>query len=238
MASRKYPGVLWVIEDSGNPPVVTALETDGSARGTLTLEAENVDWEDLALGPCPEGTCLYVADIGDNDADRNDIAILRVPEPDASQSFDETATPERIDVVYSDGPQNAESFVVTPDGEMAIFTKRADDTATLWLRGPTDTSWSAAGSVSTGAGSEGLGAQATGADLDPDGERLLVRTYAHVWMWRVPDHDLTRLAEAERASLPSPVEPQGEAIGWTATGCGYWTVSEGVQRPLFRVECQ
>ena len=39
------------------------------------------DWEALASAPCGKGSCLYVADIGDNDGKRSDITIYRVPEP-------------------------------------------------------------------------------------------------------------------------------------------------------------
>ena len=33
------------------------------------------DWEDIESGSCDEGHCLYVADIGDNDAARADVVI-------------------------------------------------------------------------------------------------------------------------------------------------------------------
>src|SRR5678816_20005 len=43
--------------------------------------AEIVNWEDIAVAPCPGGSCLYIGDIGDNHASRSSIAIYRVPEP-------------------------------------------------------------------------------------------------------------------------------------------------------------
>ena len=38
VVSRQNPGVLWVHEDSGNPAVLTALDTSGRTLATLTLD--------------------------------------------------------------------------------------------------------------------------------------------------------------------------------------------------------
>ena len=35
----------------------------------------------MASAPCGNGSCLYIADIGDNDAKRKEVTIYRVPEP-------------------------------------------------------------------------------------------------------------------------------------------------------------
>ena len=62
--SRQHPGVGWVIEDSGNRPVLYALELQtGKVLSRVRLQASNHDWEDVALGVCPEQAsdqdCLY-----------------------------------------------------------------------------------------------------------------------------------------------------------------------------------
>ena len=47
-ASRRNPGVLWVINDDG-PAVLYAIDSTGATRGkTRISKAENRDWEDLA----------------------------------------------------------------------------------------------------------------------------------------------------------------------------------------------
>src|SRR5688572_29419145 len=80
-ASRRHPGVIWTHNDSGDPAVF-AFDAGGKARGRVTVSGATVtDWEDIALGPCPQGSCLYIADIGDNDRARKQITIYRVPEP-------------------------------------------------------------------------------------------------------------------------------------------------------------
>src|SRR4029450_7157171 len=40
------------------------------------------DWESIEVGPCASGSCLYIGDIGDNEAARKQITIYRVPEPE------------------------------------------------------------------------------------------------------------------------------------------------------------
>ena len=83
IASRKNHDVLWVHEDGPQTSVV-AINTSGRLLGTLTLTGvQTVDWEDIAIGPGPVAGVdyLYIADIGDNLAERSSITIYRVPEP-------------------------------------------------------------------------------------------------------------------------------------------------------------
>src|SRR5205085_6750727 len=65
--SREHPGILWTFNDSDNPPYLFATDTLGGDRGTFEVAgAENVDWEAMALAPCASGSCVYLADTGDD----------------------------------------------------------------------------------------------------------------------------------------------------------------------------
>src|SRR5262245_21722516 len=65
-ASRTTAGCLWSHGDSGAPEIV-AVDTKGKVIGRVSVpDATLVDWEAMAAGPCGSGSCLYVADIGDN----------------------------------------------------------------------------------------------------------------------------------------------------------------------------
>ena len=80
-ASRRTPGRFWSHNDSGDP-VLFALDNDGRVVGRVRMSGAAVeDWEAIAVGACPSGSCIYVADIGDNDAERNQITVYRIPEP-------------------------------------------------------------------------------------------------------------------------------------------------------------
>src|SRR3954465_2999932 len=70
--SHAHPGVLWTHNDSGDGPYLYATDLQGTGRGALLVPgAQAIDWEDMALGPCPVAfarhpTCVYLADTGDN----------------------------------------------------------------------------------------------------------------------------------------------------------------------------
>src|SRR5688572_29318051 len=84
VASQQWPGVYWTINDHGNAPVLFAFDQDGAPRGSFRVHgASNVDWEALQLGPDGDGGfALYIGDTGDNDQNRRDPVIYRVPEPE------------------------------------------------------------------------------------------------------------------------------------------------------------
>ena len=45
----------------------------------MAVAGANVqDWEDLASAPCRVGSCLYIADVGDNRESRERITISRL----------------------------------------------------------------------------------------------------------------------------------------------------------------
>ena len=119
--SRRVPGRLWAHNDSGKP-VLVALDTRGSVTGRLRLAGIAVDdWEALAVGACPAGSCLYVADIGDNDAKRRRITIHRVPEPSATEAT--VQVKDTFHASYPDGAHDAETILVMPDDAIFIVTK-------------------------------------------------------------------------------------------------------------------
>ena len=98
-----------------------ALDSKGTVTGRVRLTGAKVeDWEAIALGPCPAGSCIYVGDIGDNEAERDRITVYRVPEPEDAIA---SATAEAIDASYPEGPHDAEALLVTPDGRLYVVTK-------------------------------------------------------------------------------------------------------------------
>ncbi|HEV2870391.1 MAG TPA: hypothetical protein VG409_03130, partial [Actinomycetota bacterium] len=98
VASRRYPGVLWAIRDRGGQDrpgkPQNALyaykvtdgkvgEVAGGAFKAVPMPVPARDWEDI--GRDRPGN-LWVADIGDNECDRTDTALLKVREPDPAAS--------------------------------------------------------------------------------------------------------------------------------------------------------
>lgn len=230
-------GILWTLEDSGADPVLTAIDATGATRGTLTLEGVRAfDWEGLAIGPCDQGTCLVVGDVGDNALQRDTVQILRVPEPRVgAEPFALTATPEVVDARYPGGQAyNVEGVVVTPEGHAWMVTKNCDGTADVFALRDWDTTrtvdMEAVTTIAVGGGARD--ACATGADLSADGRTLLVRTYASLWTYPVGDGVV-----GDRTELDAASESQGEAVAWDPLRRGFWTISEGSNPEMWFAGC-
>jgi hypothetical protein len=241
--SRLNPGVLWVQEDSGAAPVLTALDPSGATLGTLQLTGvNNGDWEDLALGPCGTKTCLWVGEFGDNGASREEVALFWVEEPllAGATGFALSAEARTQVYAYPEGPQNVEALMVDPSGQPHLLTKRTDGSSRLY-RVPIEqpgTSTAVAMGRLEGGPVEGLSVVVTGADLWPDGSRLIVRTYLYSFELELGSAGLQSIAEAAATQVSTAAEPQGEAIAYDPLGRAIWHVSEGVNPALFRVACE
>lgn len=80
--SRRYPGVFWVHNDSGNAPLLFAVRRDGSLIREYIVKAPNVDWEDIATD---DQGHLYLGDIGNNDGRLPLRTVYRLDEPDPNR---------------------------------------------------------------------------------------------------------------------------------------------------------
>ena len=83
--SRKYPGRLYHVNDSGGGPYFYTTDIDGS--GTKGVKIDGIkykrrsDYEDLGLGRCgPNSSCLFIADIGDNRERRKHVELILIEE--------------------------------------------------------------------------------------------------------------------------------------------------------------
>lgn len=245
-ASRTWPGTWWMHNDSGDAARVFAVSADGATQTEFTFpDMLAVDWEDMALAPDGDGWALVMGDIGDNLSLRPEITLVRVPEPDPSQPGP-TATPEVFHVRYPDGPHNAETLMVDPRTGDAYLVSKIDDVATevtqvFRLRAP----WVDGATMEEVATLEFGGATlpgsvlTTGGDISEDGERIAIRTYDSVFVWRRTAHATIGDALAgDPCPAPLASELQGEAIGWDPQTGGYATVSELVHPNLWTYAVQ
>lgn len=210
--------ILWLVNDSGGDPSVYGIREDGSLVTELRLRgATNTDWEDLAYHPATR--TIYVADIGDNAARRSSIRLYTVQEPATLQGQVMDVTPTVRDLVYPDGPRDAETLLCDPrTGTLYIVSKRErrnrlyevpqhGDT----LRFVTDLPFYLA----------------TGGDVAADGSSVLVKNYQYVYHWDRRDDE--SVAEAMRRT-PQRVhympEVQGESICFAHDDTGYYVVTE------------
>jgi len=224
-ASRTRPGVLWAHNDSG-PPIIVALDQRGAIKGRVRLVGAKVDdWEDIAVGPCPQGLCVYVGDIGDNRGRRQRITIYRTVEP----SPDATASQpvEAFHATYPDGPHDAESLFVTPAGEVFIVTKGDPGSVAIYrfpLRSGSATLERVGEPLTTKAGPKD---RPTGADSSPDGQWIAVRTASWIAFYAAAEFTSGRWRESFRYDLESVHEPQGEGVTFGDDGTIYLVGESG-----------
>jgi len=227
---------LWVINDSGQP-IVYSVDLEGRIADRVRVAGATVeDWEDLAAAPCPQGRCLYIADIGDNRGHRSRITIYRVPEP--APGAVTTAPAEAFYAAYPDGSHNAEGFFVDEDGRVLVVTK---DRSTAIYRSPSaftpggTTKLEKVASMANGvalAGAPGSGKGgpgrelATGAALSADRNWIAIRSHHMVLFFRTKDVAAGHLGDPIRAAVTDAHEPQGEAITFGPAGSIY-LVGEG-----------
>ena len=95
LAIDEKNAVLWMINDSGNKPILYGLNTEGQIIRDIRIKAKNRDWEDLTMDPF--GT-IYIGNFGNNDNDSKGLSILKVSKDELLTS--DNIKVDRINFVY------------------------------------------------------------------------------------------------------------------------------------------
>jgi hypothetical protein len=221
LAATARPGVFWTHNDSGDEPVLYTTDSAGRDLGRIRVRgASAVDWEDIDAGPCVvvPGRCLYIGDIGDNAGRRPQVTVYRVIEP--TPPADHTDTLRAVDVLdtfvirYPDGPRDAESVIVTPDGLLLLVSKPRQGRPQLYWASVRRSGrvTMTAGAVLPIATSVPRGRLVTGGAISPDGRWVVLRTYVSLHFF-VREGATTLRALTRPEGIPIPyVETQGEGV--------------------------
>jgi hypothetical protein len=222
-ASRRTPGRFWSHNDSGKP-VLFALDGNGRVVGRLAIAGAEVDdWEAIAVGPCPSGSCIYVADIGDNKAKRAGIAVYRIAEPAEPSG---TAKVERVfQATYPDGAHDAESLLVTPEGRLAIVTKGDTGPVSVYLF-PTDLRPGTPVRLERVGGPRDRGkpaenARVTDGAVSPNGQWIALRSTRGLTFYKASDLLAGNWRDAGHVPLNAVGEPQGEGVTFASDSVVY-----------------
>jgi hypothetical protein len=230
VASRNNPNVLWIHSDSGTPAVY-AINTRGQHLGEYLLHGcMDTDWEDIAIGPgaTPDQDYLYIGAIGDNRQRRPSRSICRIAEPQVSDQ--QEAVSDHIfdvDVVryrYADGSHDAETLLLDPiTGNAYVITKRVKPAGVYQI----PLSFTEEAPITVERIAELPYRYLVAGDISADGMEILIKTYTRIYYWRrLAGESLEQTLKRRPRTVPYVVEPQGEAVGWSADGQGYYTVSE------------
>ena len=227
-ASLRTPGRFWSHNDSGDP-VLVALDDTGRVLGRVRVDGASVeDWESVAVGRCPSGSCIYVADIGDNNAKRDRITVYRIPEP-AEPSGSATVT-EVFHATYPDGAHDAESLLITTEGRLHIVTKGDTGPVSLY-RFPNELqSRTTLRLERVGAPRDSRPAaendRVTDGAVSPNGRWIVLRSTEALTFYPAADLLAGNWRQAARVSLTTLREPQGEGVTF-GSDTSVYLMSEG-----------
>lgn len=188
---------FWSHNDGGNTPSLFHFDSSGGIRRRISLNSQNIDWEEMTLTPSGD---LWIGDFGNNAQNRQDLRLLRLPnflnqtantlnaETMSFRYEDQTAFPPPTHERYFD----AEAMLAWSDS-IYIFTKDFDnqpytgisriyrlptspsnwqisEIAKLVHVLPTDPSWKYYGAV-------------TGAAKNADGSKVALLTYSRLFLY-------------------------------------------------------
>lgn len=241
------PNFLWIVNDSGGTNEIHLANTDGTSRGSVSVEgATNHDWEDLASFSLNGKPYLLIADTGDNESKRNSVTLYIVAEPplpaDGKSLSGKIPIAWEIHFTYEDGPRDCEAAAVdTKNGKIILINKRTEIPALYELplrprKNPIARKIGTTETKSTGFTLPiAFRNQPTGMDISSDGRMATVLTYYGVFLFR------RGMAESWTDAFsrkPLDLGPHGllqaEGIAFSKEGQSIFVVSEKVNSPIAR----
>jgi len=182
---------VWLIEDGGNTDNIFKVNFQGKLIKAFEVKkAKNHDWEDLTKDK--KGN-LYIGDFGNNQNDRKNLTIYKLPNPEKENGTKIDA--EKIRFKYP----NQKSFPPTKskllfDAEaffhynkhLYIFTKNRSKPFTgesFIYKIPDSIGTYTAEFLSTlKIGTNSNTSQITSADISPDGKKIVLLGYGKLWV--------------------------------------------------------
>lgn len=184
--------LIWTLEDSGNDPLLFALNLKGEIVNTVEItDAKNNDWEDLTSDK--DGN-LYIGDFGNNDNDRKDLSIYKINDSDLSKK--EASVAEKTAFFFPEQtlfpPKKSERFYDVEsfflfENHFYLFTKNRSskfDGTTLLYQVPNQPGNHPAKLISSFKTCDNFNHCAvTSADISPDGKKVALLSADKVWIF-------------------------------------------------------
>lgn len=239
-SSGIFSDIYYIHNDSGDTSRFFAITPKGNLVSTFYFQKDqllpqwNPDCEDIAVGKGPRSgkSYVYLGDIGDNFYEREYITIYRFEERSSWISSPVNhLVPVQLHLTYPDSPQDAETLMIDPiQNLLYVVNKRTDpiriystplnfknnEKRVLTLRGHIHfPGYKPFKYITAG-------------DISKDGTKILLKSYGKVYYWKRGENEAVWQAmQRKPEELPYDIQRQGEAIGFTADGEGYYTTSEG-----------
>jgi hypothetical protein len=246
-ASGINKDLYYIHNDSGDTSRFFAILPSGEVKSIIYFKGDPKerlgvhDCEDIAVGPGPDSgkSYVYMGDIGDNYSVRKYITVYRMEEKTA---WAKSGTARANDAApihfkYPDGPKDAETLMIDPIEKLIYIVSKRQDSVTVYtsplIYKPNDTLVLNKRCKLFFPGHK-LFKWITAGDISKDGRQVLMKNYTKVYYWKRDGNEpIWKTMQKRPQMLPYTMEKQGEAIGFTPDGQGYYTTSEGVYSPIY-----
>lgn len=229
VASRAHADIFWAHGDSGRKARLYAVDRQGALVAELDVtNAKNIDWEDITID---DANNLWIGDIGNNDSDRRNLAVHRIPEPDPRAGLESIAVDHSVHFTYPDqddfsddrGPFDAESLFWW-EGALWLSTKHRRDTLTVAYRFPRVdvdevvlervAEWDLGTELGEGYPASKFPGMATGADVSRDMKKLALLSYDAVFVFELAAGQGPYAGNVHRIAFDPTYVDQVEAVTW------------------------
>tara|TARA_R110000868_G_scaffold79850_4_gene227038 strand:- start:24702 stop:25559 length:858 start_codon:yes stop_codon:yes gene_type:complete len=182
---------LWILMDRGNPNKIYQVNYKGDLLKELKVKnAKNHDWEDMAS----DGNNFYIGDFGNNSNDRKNLAIYKIPNPNAEYGDDIKAAkiefnyPEQKDFPPKKNKllYDAESFFYYNSNFYIITKNRTQpfNGEALLYKVPAIEGKHQAQYLGSFIPPKGkINGQVTSADISPDGKTIVLLGNGALWVF-------------------------------------------------------
>lgn len=216
LAADQTSNLYWTVNDSGATGTVYGVQPDGAILGSLNFRAKPVDVEAVAF----HDNLLYVADIGDNSAQRDFITVYYFANPRASGL---TLNYRSFDFSYPEGAQDAETLLVDPAGRLFIVTKGISGAIYAAPKSPKSQGVNELERVGDAP------ATITDGTFLPDGKRIALLSYGEVIVI-----DARKYRTVATAKIPK--QPQAESLTVSLDGKSLLVGSEGKKSKVYAMK--
>lgn len=245
VASNNNKDLYWTHNDSGDLPRIFLISSFGKGKLDFILKGiQNRDWEDMGAYLDAKGqSWIYLADIGDNEAKYPSYFIYRFKEPrfeDFLSTNRVISEIQKIEFKLPDHSRDMESLLIDQrTGDLFVISKREKNKILYQVP---DDKWNESVEAkkimklhfSVPSSNVNLIEKLyylTGASVASSNEEILVRNYLEIYYWKKNHFESIPEALARKPkSVPSKLEPQGEAVAFAKYQNGFYTISETSQK--------
>ncbi|MEE9362610.1 MAG: hypothetical protein V3U92_08435 [Cellulophaga sp.] len=213
---------IWTIEDSGNENEIYQVNYKGDLLKTLEVKkSKNRDWEDLTKD---EKGNIYIADFGNNDNERKNLVIYKIPNPTLEKGHKIKAEeikfyypeqkkfpPKKSNLLYDAEAlfyQNDTLYIITRNRSKP-FSGKALIYKIPAIQGTYEATYIGEFIPCL----ESNNCQVTSADISPDGKTVVVLGYGLLWVFT--DFTLDNFTNGKMRTIDLGAETQLESVSFT-----------------------